>query len=84
MGVEKYSIEERISMIRISYSLLRMDIRKHEREQPKAIETKKTIPDLSNHRKHFSLPIINKSSILYVLLLCFCKRKHTKTYLIVG
>ena len=43
MGVEKYSIEERISMIRISYSLLRMNIGKHEREQPKAIETNKQL-----------------------------------------
>ena len=34
MGAEKYSIEERISMTRIAYSLLRMNIGKHECERP--------------------------------------------------
>jgi len=39
MGVEKYGIEERILMIRIAYSLLRMNIRKQESEQPYGYET---------------------------------------------
>ena len=51
MGAEKYSIEERISMTRIAYSLLRMNIRKHECEQPN--QARRAISEIDRNAWHW-------------------------------